>query len=517
MNSKQLKKTQVIILIMISVYLIVQLSTLTGFPYIHSDESWLSGFSRTVLEKGTFKTQEPFFDLYPRAIHGLRVVFVSLQMGFIKLFGYTIFSLRLMALLFSTLSLLVVYKYFRLRQCPPLQSTLMVGVMGMMNQFFLMSHTARQEPIILFGMVLAFYFAQQNSPATIYVITAIIGLCIGVHPNSFLIGCGIGLIYLYKSIAEKRSLKPVLQYTVLLGSWALLFVGISFWLNPNFIKDYLAFGSQLGVVNHSINRFDGFYYYYYKLYEQIGGTYVLLNIKFNLIITLLSIVASIIVIIRHYGEAGIRPLLKSTLMLVGINIGLLVIGRYNQTAVIFTLIFGWILFFDLLLFLNQEYRVTKTLNYMIIGALLTQCFFTYSALVNVNYQDYSQFGEELKAILPSDAKVLGNLNMDYHLELYQLYDVRNLNYLESQNLSLENYIKKNDITYVVLYDEMTYIHDAGGKWDILYGDLDYYEDMMAYLSTKGELIATIDAPTYGMRIAKYVDVYPWQASVYELK
>ena len=159
----------------------------------------------------------------------------------------------------------------------------------------------------------------------------------------------------------------------------------------------------------------------------------------------------------------------------------------------------------------------KVPNYLIIAALFTQCFFTYSALSEVDYQDYSQFGEELKVVLPSDAKVLGNLNMDYHLDLYQLYDVRNLNYLEPHGLSFEDYIKKNDISYVVLYDEMTYIHDAGGKWDILYGDLSYYEDMMNYLTINGELITTIEAPTYGMRIAKYVDVYPWQASVYELK
>jgi len=510
--------TALIIVILITTYIGLHLHTLTTFPYVHSDESWLSGFSRTVLDKGTFKTSEPFFDLYPRAIHGLRLIFVSIQIFFIKLLGYKLFSLRLISLIFSLSSLGLIYKYFRYRQRSALEALILTGIIGTMNQFVMMSHLARQEPLILFGMVLAFYLAQKKqTPYSPYIITAVIGLCIGVHPNSFLIGCSIGLLYLYRYFFKRGLKKPIIQYVLLLAIWALGFIGLSFYLNPNFINDYLAFGTQLGVVNYSINRLQGFIYYYYKLYEQIGGTYVLVNIKFNLLIIAVGLIFTIIYIILNRKKEDLSALVSSLLMVVAINFGLFIIGRYNQTAIIFPLIWGWILIFEYLFLIQKKIHHKQVLNFLLCGLLILQMSTTYNTLKVSRHEDYDIFGRQITSIIPANAKVLGNLNMDYHLNLYQLYDVRNLDYLDENNLDIQAYIKKNDITYVVLYEEMSYIYDAGGKWDILYGNLAYYKDLVTYLNTHGDLLKTFEAPTYGMRIAKYVDGYPWSVKIYQLE
>lgn len=103
----------ILFVLLIITYIALHWATLMDFPYVHSDEAWLSGFSRTVLDKGSFQTREPFFDLYPRAIHGLRVIFVSAQMLVIKWFGYSIKSVRSLSLILSLLSLTLIYQHLK--------------------------------------------------------------------------------------------------------------------------------------------------------------------------------------------------------------------------------------------------------------------------------------------------------------------------------------------------------------------------------------------------------------------
>lgn len=513
-NKKYIKG---IMLISILFYLLLHLNTLISFPYIHSDEAWLSGFSRTVLNKGSFKTSEPFFDLYPRAIHGLRVVFVSLQAFFIELFGYSIFTMRSLSLCFSLASLLVIYKIFRQVGYKEIHSALGTAIIAMTPHFIMTSHVARQEPMILFGMLLAYYFATKAySFKNLLLTTLIIGVCIGVHPNSFIIGLSIGGIYLYQVIQKKIGPRDLIHYVLLLGSWACLFILISYFLNPNFMADYLAFGDQLGVLNHSLNRFEGFYYYYYKLWHQIGGTYVLLNIRIDLIISGLALLIAGLTACFHRKDEHMHSLMNPLLMLISVNMGLLIIGRYNQTAIIFSLLWGWILFISLLHFycvhINRKYLI----KWILIALIVLQSLQLYKTVSPLNHQDYDTLGQSINAIIPDDAVILGNLNLDYHFELYQLYDIRNLAYLDHHDLSIADYIKKNHIDYIILYDEMTYIKEANHKWDILYGDLTYYDALISYLEVHGTLVETLDAPSYGMRIAKYVDVYPWEIKIYKL-
>lgn len=498
-------------------YLFLQLNTLISFPYIHSDEPWLSGFSRVVLDKGTFKISEPFFDLYPRAIHGLRVIFVSLQMLFIKLFGYSIFTMRSLSLSFSLGSLYMLYKIFRQQGHNDVTSSLSTGLIGIMPQFLMASHVARQDAMILFGLLTAYHFAIKDySVKNLILTTVVIGLCIGVHPNSFIIGLSTGFIYLYQLLRAKIKPIEIVKYIALLSGWAAIFIGISYLLNPNFLKDYLAFGKQLGLVNHSLNRCEGFYYYYYKLYHQIGGTYVLLNIKLDLFVTAIALLGGGLTAFINRHKKEIVPLINSLLMLIGVNIALLLIGRYNQTAIIFSLLWGWIAFVELLKFLCGQFNTKNLLTIILIIFIGVQGIQLYNTLAPLNHQDYTELGDAITETLPKGATLLGNLNLDYHYDLYQLYDIRNLAYLDKNNLTLEAYIKMNAIEYVILYDEMTYIKEANHKWDILYGDLAYYDELQQYLKSNGTLVNTFEAPTYGMRISKYVDVYPWEIQLYEL-
>lgn len=477
-------------------YFIINLCFLVDFPFIHSDESWLSGFTRHVMTTGSFKVSEPFFIEYPRAIHGLRIVFVSLQTLFIQLLGYTPFSVRLLSLVASIVTLWFVNLILKYLKWPSLFRVLSLLLISLQIQFIYASHIARQDVLILLMMSAAFYITlKKKSP----ILTGtLIGISVGIHPNSFLIACGIGLIYLINVIKKETSIKELLLLIMTTSLWAALFIVISVSLNPNFVHDYLSFGESLGVVNYEFNRFEGFYYYYYKLFHQIGGTYLLLPIRFELLL----LPVTMIIGIYHFIRYDNKPLVFIFLMILGINVGYLIIGRYNQTAILFTLFFlmlFWIVFLKSLI-PDKVFWIT----------LLTIALFNgYNSyqVVTVDNDNYQALGEHLQL----EGRVLGNLNLDYHLKEGQLIDYRNLWYVTD----FEAYIKEHDIQYIIMPEEMTYIKKSSPKWDILYGPLPYYDNMMRYLETC-DLIDTFDSKTYGMRIARYINTYPWTINIYKV-
>ena len=98
---------------LIGLFFILNLISLTNFPLVHSDEIWLKGLSLEVWHQKNFGVTEPFFDLYPRVQHPFRWIFNLLQLSFMGLFGNSVFSVRLLSLVASTLSLLIFFKILR--------------------------------------------------------------------------------------------------------------------------------------------------------------------------------------------------------------------------------------------------------------------------------------------------------------------------------------------------------------------------------------------------------------------
>lgn len=76
---------------------LLSLSFLESFPFVHSDESWLAGLSRAMLEEKSIGVTEPFFDARPRYPHGIKALFHLMQMGMITLFGYGVRAARLLS------------------------------------------------------------------------------------------------------------------------------------------------------------------------------------------------------------------------------------------------------------------------------------------------------------------------------------------------------------------------------------------------------------------------------------
>lgn len=91
-------------------YFAISLLLLEQFPLVHSDESWLAGLTRNMMAAGKLSVTEPFFDLKPRYPHGIKMLFHLMQMVSIKLFGYSVFSVRLISLLVGILFLYLFQK-----------------------------------------------------------------------------------------------------------------------------------------------------------------------------------------------------------------------------------------------------------------------------------------------------------------------------------------------------------------------------------------------------------------------
>lgn len=406
-------------------------------------------------------------------------------------FGYHIFSVRLLSLIAYTITLFMVYLIMKTYQVKKTWIYLTLLLLASHIQLTYMAHTARQESLILLIMVacLLLNIKKIHPIKTAH----LLGISIGIHPNSLLIALGIGLVYLYFIYQKKTSLKSLVTLIGITGLWAIFFVGFSFYLNPNFASDYIAYGKSLGVFDHDIGRLKGYYYYYYKLFYQIGGTYWLFPISKDILLLLISIPFGIYCCIKKEKHAIFF------LMSLGINIGYLIIGRYNQTAIVFTLFFN-VLFW---VFMVKQLRIK---NILLLLFLMLQLHTTFQVL-QIPQDSYSDLSQHFQF----SGKTLANLNMEYHFQEGQLIDYRNL----WHETDFEAYIRKHHIEYIVLPEEIHYIHTTSPKWDILYGPLDYYDNMMVFLETC-EQVDEFVSPTYGMRISRYIGTYPWSIKIYKV-
>ncbi|MEG0271461.1 MAG: 4-amino-4-deoxy-L-arabinose transferase, partial [Clostridia bacterium] len=69
-------------------WFLLNLLFLTRYPYMHSDESWLAGLSRSMLSNHSIGVTESFFDLKPRYPHAIKLLFQLLLMPFMALLGH---------------------------------------------------------------------------------------------------------------------------------------------------------------------------------------------------------------------------------------------------------------------------------------------------------------------------------------------------------------------------------------------------------------------------------------------
>jgi hypothetical protein len=284
--------------------------------------------------------------------------------------------------------------------------------------------------------------------------------------------------------------------------------------------------------------------FYQKLYYRISGTYYTPAIQLQFFLFGAALAAAPITALLYRGPSALlrRRLIQLPAALLLLNIGTLVLGKYSQPSIVLHFPLYYLLIAALLSAWTGRghpgskhqasyYSAARPLLFqsLVLGALLAATAansgFNIAQELHLlppkprkHYETYRDYGHKLHRLVPAQATVLANLNAEYHFDHGRLYDYRNLEYLDEAGLSFGEYIKKNNIQYIVYPEEMDLIYNRRPMWNILYGNVaGYYEDMQHFLRQRCTAVGQFNSPVYGMRITRYMGRRPWKVTVYRVK
>lgn len=522
------------VLMFLLLYLVINLVFLTRFPFVHSDESWLSGLARNMDAHNDFGVTEPFFDLKERHPHALKIVFHSLQSLAMKVMGYNIFSMRLISLIFSLLTLYYVYR-LAFTLFPKKTAALAALLMTAFDvQYIYASHFARQEIILVFFLVLSLYVFYDRLSHHVgrddFILGSIVGLSIGIHPNSFIISLPSIFLYGYHAFFTRRlKSKDFLRYLITLGGYALFFIVISLSFDPNFLTNYSQRGSEFGVFNSLTSKLGEFKLFYQKIYHQISGTYYTPNIKLQFFLFPLIILTALGVALTQDDdvlkkddlEGGSQSFLPQqetitglVLSIVALNVGIILVGRYNQTSIIFQFPLFYLLTAYVIYYYPPKIYLSHLSLIIILLSLGAYSVFNITPYLSYSYDNYLS---QINKVVHPHSKVLANLNTEYYFDGGQLLDFRNLAFLQKNGLGFEDYVRGKNIRYIIYPEEMDLIYKERPRWNGMYGAPHYYEELKEFLDNKCTLIYQFTDPIYAMRIVEYMGEEDWRIWIYQVK
>jgi hypothetical protein len=496
-RSNSFIKKHGIFILMLFIYAVANIFFLEQFPFMHSDESWLSGLSQTVLNEGRFDLTEPFYDLYPRNPHAIKIFFVAIQAFVINLFGHSLFNMRMISLVSSLLSLSFFYRIIINRFYNRNFALLATGLLAVDIEFIYASHMARQESILLLISLAAYdYFMRKSPPTTgsAAMLAVILALGIGIHPNSFIISIPFGLMLFYRFLKDRARGIDLLAFTVVLGGGAAFFIALSLRMDPGFIGNYAAYGQTLGVTESLLSKLLQIKMFYQKLFHQVSGTYYTPDIRLQLLLMIPTSIWGMARLVKSKGASGeAYPILG----LIGINLGYLLVGRYNQTSIVF--LFPWFYLLTAELLYPLKKHRNAILGILLAATLSISCFH----IAIHPGKDYSAYLEKISSQVPEDARVLANLNTGYYFNPDNLRDYRNLAHLRENSLSFGDYIDMNQIEFILYPEEMDIIWNTRPVYNSLYGNpADYYESMKTFLDENCMLVGSFTDDTYPIRIVR---------------
>ncbi len=502
-NAKHQTFELIPILIYILFYGLISGAFLTRFPFVHSDEAWLAGLSRDMQTAGGFGVTESFFDLKPRVPHAVRILFHALQTVFIRLFGYEISSVRLLSLAAGLACLLILYYIGKRLGGAWIGAGLMILVSLDMS-FIYASHFARQEILLGISLLSCLFLLLKcqglPSPRQSLCLAALTGISVGIHPNSFLCAAVCGSVMLCS--CPRPHNRPLILYTCATGIFAALFIGISFLYDPRFIPNYFLYGEQEFELSRSASgRIAQFLYYFKSIFRQESGTYYIPDLRLELILIPIFLILLLLawLFLKSSLDEDVVSWCSHTRVLLsamaGLAAGMVVIGRYNQTSIVFFILLGWILVMQLLLLFGPAGRL------LFIAAAMAGLLWNGSLQLTpyINMPAYDSYLEQLSRLVPRDAGVIANLNTEFYFDQGVLRDYRNLPYMASRR-ELENYLEINKIQYICFTDELDYIYENRPNYNVIYGNASFIKDLQSYCESDCTLVGTFENPMYGPRI-----------------
>jgi hypothetical protein len=499
-----------------ALFFLVNLIFLTGFPFMHSDEPWLSGLSRHLAVTGDFSATEPFFDLKPRNPHAIRIIFHSIQAVFIKVFGYHWWVMRLISLIFATVGLVYFYKLALVLSKKTGPASLATLLLSVDLQYIYASHLARPEIILCALFILGGYIflnsLERHSRYHDLLLAGICGVGIGIHPNSFILAVFLIVFYLYV-IFITRQLKGIhlIIFTAFTGGFALFFIGLSVLFDPHFLTHYPSYGqTQFQVLIPLRSKWAVFQEFYTNLFICNTGTYYGPDIRLQLI--LFPIILLLSAMISSSKKTPSPDLAFPMLGILAINFGILLIGRFNPTSAVFQFPFYYLLLIGLLDNLPQPGR--RMVSFLLLCAIT--CVTENNILPFPGF-NYSTYLEKIARYVPHNQRALASLNTEYYFDSGKLFDFRNLPYLKQHSLSFTEYISRNQIRYIIYPESIDRFQQQWPCWNFLYGDLaGCYPEMKRFLREECRVVGSFTNGIYGMEIPVYPVQNSWKITIYKV-
>ena len=283
-------------------------------------------------------------------------------------------------------------------------------------------------------------------------------------------------------------------------------------MDSGFVTNYLGFGSQTGVTNPLIVKLLKLPRFYSKMFNRVSGTYFLPNLRPQLI--LFGIVSVFLI-----PAAFMRDIMKKEAVLlaslnVGINVGLLIIGKYSPPSLIFIFIPGYL---SVTVFLKILFTAKRSLFYIAGTLICASFFFSLYQILPWRSQSYSRYIQRIKAETALNAPVLANLNTVFAFSPGKLFTYRDLNSLKGM-MSFSTYVMQHGIQYIILPEEFQIIFNERPVWNSMYGNVyPWYSEMISFIEDKCEKTAEWPEPVYGMRITTYMGRKKGTVTVYRIK
>ena len=488
------RRERLLALLFVAVWFFVNLLFLTRFPLVHSDESWLAGLTRSMMESRSFGVTEPFFDLKPRYPHAIKILFHLMQMPFLALGGYSAFSVRLLSLLAGAAALYLGYRC--LRETASFRAAIgITAILSLDGQFLSAARTGRQEILLLAAMLLITLLLIRSkgtiTPRLAVRLALVTGLSVGLHPNSFLLasGCGLAMCLLMLSKGGLR-LKPLGAYVAVTGGIALCFVGLSLLLDRQFPAHYLQYGETEFDLNVPVaGKFVEFFAYIGRLWRRESGTYVmpLLCVQLALIPPLLILGA-----VKAIRSKDAAPL-AITGMALGAATGTILIGRYNQLSAVL-----WM--FPCLLLIGPVLsgaRFRRIALPILAAAFCASTAFGIGPALAYRYEDYLS---RISLFASPSETTLANLNTGFYFDSGALLDIRNLAFLKENNLTFAEYVESRGIRLILWPEEMDFIYRQRPNYNALYGNPRYVPEAEAFLEDHCTFLGEFEDGGYAVRI-----------------
>lgn len=502
-------------------YALLSLASLTFFPFMHSDEGWLASLSRSILTERNIGATEDFFHETDRNPHAIKSLFHLIQIPFTAA-RFTLFSVRLLSLIAGLITLYFLYLASLHIFHDRLFAVIVTGLTALDIQFIYATHFARQEIIILMilSICLCLFYKQFNiwSCKKDIIIGGLLGISIGIHPNIFIIATGITFLYIFYSTAgtiTKNKKYPSFLNTGLfiltLGFFGIIYIGFSLILDPEFISNYMNFGSDHGVTSPFIIKLLKLPRFYKKMFFQISGTYYLPDIRLQLLMFITSFL--VLIPLTFVVKKNRITILSLQILMLGINTGILIIGKYSPPSTIFIFIPGYLLTFTLI-----KVLFSSPINFVRVSLILTVLTAGISAVQifpwnTINYNSYIQ---KIRNHIPDGSKTLANLNSIFAFPPKTLHTYRDLPALDPSH-NFKGYINKYKIEYIVYYDELEIVFNERPVWNTMYGNIyPWYEDMTVFLQDNCEQISKWNEPVFGMRIGSYMGKRGGDVTVYRV-